>query len=90
MLRKHEQMESVAAEFLKVFQVPGQDRYKIRVRWWNIGKCHEPWNMNITQNFDLTGEQVRKFKPYHFTPLTSDAAVGLPSGDPQERSDEIV
>jgi hypothetical protein len=83
-------MESVAAEFLKVFQVPGQDRYKIRVRWWNIGKCHEPWNMNITQNFDLTGEQVRKFKPYHFTPLTSDAAKNGTTVPFKERSDEIV
>jgi hypothetical protein len=81
----------VAAEFLKIFQVPGQDRYKVKVRWWNIGRCHAPWCMNLTQNMDLTGEQMRKFRPYRFeeNPTNINAAGNGTTVPFEERRDEI-
>lgn len=66
MLRKHERMDSVAAEFLKTFKVPGKSIYKVKVRWWNIGRCHAPWNMGIEQNLVLTKEQLQEFRPYEW------------------------
>jgi hypothetical protein len=70
LLKKHELMNDVAAEFLKVFKVPRQDRFKVKIRWWNIGKCHEPWCMHIEQSMDLTGDQYRQFKPYRYVSQT--------------------
>lgn len=66
MLRKHLLMNEVAAEFLKVYQVPGQDRFKVKIRWWNIGKCHAPYCMHLIQKLELTSEQLKEFIPYEW------------------------
>ena len=28
-------------------------RYKMKIHWYNIGACHEPWSLNIRENIEI-------------------------------------
>lgn len=48
-LWKHKDNRDVAFEVIKSFRPKGKDYINLKVAWWNIGECHEPWPMIITQ-----------------------------------------
>lgn len=53
-LYKHINNTDIAFEIIKSFFVREKQVWKFRVIWWNIGKCHEPWCMNISERITLT------------------------------------
>ena len=72
-LYKHEQFRDVAMMPVKIFKVPKQDRYKLKVRWFNVHYneigCREPFDIThggsmSGHSIELTKEQVQKFKLY--------------------------
>lgn len=64
MLLKHVNNTDVAIEVLKTFYVKEKQTYKLKVRWWNIGKCHEPWCMGITETIVIRKEDMPKWQVY--------------------------
>lgn len=42
---------------MKQFFVPEKQLWKLRVKWWNIGHCHDPWCMNLSQNIEISRER---------------------------------
>lgn len=52
-LYKHLKNNDVAVEVIKSFYVKEKKALKMKVMWWNIGRCHEPWSMNITQRIEI-------------------------------------
>ncbi len=63
MLLYHPNTTDIAMEVIKSFYVKENKKWKIKVMWWNIGKCHQPWCMNIVERLVLTDEQYRQWKP---------------------------
>lgn len=49
----------VAFEVHKAFYVKEKKLWKLRVGWWNIGNCHAPWPMGISQRLDITVELMQ-------------------------------
>jgi len=85
MLYKHQANTTVALEVLKKFYVKEKKLYKLKVRWWNIGKCHEPWCMGIVENIEIPRDKwFGEWQLYDYTkqPKTTYMSVGLPI--PQE------
>jgi hypothetical protein len=68
-LKKHIKNNDVAIEILKSFYVKEKDLWKLRIRWWNIGVCHEPWNMNIIENIQIPGPEMKNWKRYEYAPV---------------------
>jgi hypothetical protein len=52
-LYKHTRNTDVAFEIIKRIYIKEKDLYKMKVCWWNVGMCHEPWNMNVIQNISI-------------------------------------
>lgn len=67
LLRKHINNTDVAFETLKRFYVRETGVWKLKVRWWNVGKCHAPYDMHIEQKLTLTAGQMNDWKPYSET-----------------------
>ena len=53
MLYKHKDNEDVAFEVLKKFYIKEKQQWKLKIRWWNIGKVHPPYCMGIQQKIIL-------------------------------------
>lgn len=68
-LKKHIKNNDVAIEIIKKFYVKEKDLWKLRVCWWNIGVCHEPWCMNIKENIEIPGPEMKNWKNYEYTEL---------------------
>jgi hypothetical protein len=66
MLYKHENCTDTAIEILKSFYVKEKQVYKWKVMWYNIGKCHAPWRMNIEQNITIKKSDVSNWKIYKY------------------------
>ena len=65
MLFKHVNNTDVAFEIIKSFFVPEKSLYKLKVRWYNIGICHAPFDMGITQRIEIRQQDWREsWKPY--------------------------
>ncbi len=58
-LYRHRENRDVAIEVLKTFYVEHHKTWKLKVQWWNIGACHEPWPMGIEQKIEVTDDQRR-------------------------------
>lgn len=43
----------VAFEVIKAFYVPEKTLWKLKISWWNIGNCHDPWRMGVDQNIEI-------------------------------------
>lgn len=66
-LWKHIDMRDVAIEIVKDYYIPEKDSYKMRVMWWNIGECHAPWCMVVSQRLTITRRDwEEKWKPYKY------------------------
>lgn len=61
-LLKHPASSDIAMEVIKKFYVEEKDVYKLRVKWWNIGRCHAPFCMNVTQKLTLPAAKFREWK----------------------------
>jgi hypothetical protein len=42
----------------KAFYVPEKDLWKLKVSWVNLGICHDPQPMGITQNIEIPGSKL--------------------------------
>lgn len=62
MLRKHPASSDIAMEVLKSYYVKEKDLYKVKVRWWNIGKCHEPWCIHEIEKLEIPAAKFREWK----------------------------
>jgi hypothetical protein len=63
-LRKHPNSSDIAMEVLKSYYIPEKDVYKVKVIWWNIGKCHKPWSMGIEEKLELPAAKFREWRLY--------------------------
>lgn len=45
----------------KAFWVPEKKVWKLKVSWVNLGICHDPMPMNITQRIDIPEDKVREW-----------------------------
>jgi hypothetical protein len=63
-LRKHVNNTDVAIEILKSFYVREKGLYKLKVRWWNIGRCHPPWSLGIVEKIEIPKHQMREWHAY--------------------------
>jgi hypothetical protein len=68
-LRKHKDNTTVAIEILKSFYVKEKRLMKLKVRWWNIGKCHAPWSMLLEQRIEIPIDLWRDWEHYHWPSL---------------------
>lgn len=59
LLYKHRNNTDVALEVLKSFYVKEKNLWKLKIRWWNIGKCHAPWCMQLTEQLEIPREDWR-------------------------------
>jgi len=53
-LWKHKNNTDVAIEIRKYFFIRSKALYELKVCWWNIGKYHNPYSMNIEQDIEIT------------------------------------
>lgn len=66
MLRKHVNNTTVAIEVLRSFYVKEKRVWKLKVRWWNIGRCHPPYPLNIEQRIIVTADELNNWKPHSY------------------------
>jgi hypothetical protein len=59
-LYRHENNSDVAFEIEKISALPDGD-WELKVSWWNIGHCHKPWPMTITQNIRIQRDKVKQW-----------------------------
>jgi hypothetical protein len=52
-LYKHKNNIDVAVQVVKSFYVKEKGLYKMKVNWWNIGVCHAPYDMRITERVQI-------------------------------------
>lgn len=43
----------VAFEVVKAFYVKEKRLWNVKVNWWNIGSCHDPYPMLVTQRINI-------------------------------------
>lgn len=56
-LWRHVNNKTVAMEVLG--QLRKVDRfYRLIVKWWNVGGCHDPYPMNVTQCVDIPDDKL--------------------------------
>lgn len=69
-LYKHVNNRDVAMMPLKVFKVPGQERYKLKVRWFNVHYneigCRPPFDISFERpdSLDIQKDVYDGFKLY--------------------------
>jgi hypothetical protein len=61
-LHKHDNNTTVAFEVLTAFYIKEKDTWSLKVCWWNIGKCHEPWPMAISQRIKIKETDRKNWK----------------------------
>jgi hypothetical protein len=62
-LLKHKNNTDVAIEILKSFYIREKQEYSLKVLWWNIGQCHEPYCMGITQRIRIPKANMPDWQP---------------------------
>ena len=62
LLYRHPKMTDVALQVLKYTEE--EDTHVLKVVWWNIGACHEPWCMNIVETLRVKESFVIELVPY--------------------------
>ena len=63
-LLKHTNNTDVAIEILESLFVVETNTYEWLVSWWNIGKCHAPFEMNLTQTIKVPLDKHREWEIY--------------------------
>lgn len=67
-LFKHKNNTDVAIEVIKMRYIPETAVFKIKVLWWNIGLCHAPWPMGLSQNIIVSKDKWRDWERYRWHP----------------------
>ncbi len=62
-LYRHQANSTVAFEVIKKFFVMEKQVWKLKVAWWNIGSCHDPWPLMITQKIEIPAKKVSEWLP---------------------------
>ncbi len=65
-LRKHVANTDVAIQILKRFYVRETDTWVLKVMWWNIGLCHTPYPLAITQRLKIPAAAMADWRPYTY------------------------
>lgn len=68
-LYQHLNNTDVAAEVLKCFYIKEREAYSVRIRWWNVGKAHAPWCMNLEERFIISKEAAKSWIPFSLEPM---------------------
>jgi hypothetical protein len=63
----------VAFEVHKAFYVKEKGLWKLKVGWWNIGRCHAPWPMGIPQRIEVRDDQLSTFQRIAYNFRVPDA-----------------
>lgn len=63
-LYKHINGTDIAFQVLKKFYVKEKKLWKLKVLWWNIGRSHEPFCINVEQNIKLPRGYQKDWEPY--------------------------
>lgn len=74
-LWKHEQMRDVAFAVLERFYIEEKKLWKLTVTWFNIGKCHEPWMMDLTQKITIPADKCSEWKRFGFKDRRQEHAL---------------
>lgn len=70
-LLRHPENSTVAMEIIKRFDV-GDGTVKLKVAWWNIGRCHKPTPMAVFQSMRIPLKKLQEFLPFKFDEQLSD------------------
>lgn len=62
MLLKHPNSSDIAMEIL--CQTDEEDTCKLLVRWWNIGRCHEPMCIGIIEEINIPLSKRAEWMPF--------------------------
>lgn len=82
LLRKHVNNQDIAIEVLKSFYVKEKDLWKLKVRWWNIGVCHPPWCMGITEKLSISNKELKtNWKAYEWRPVNRQLVKEILNGN---------
>lgn len=58
-LYRHTNNTDVAFEIIHQREATDQSgRHELSVSWWNIGNCHKPWPMGISQTIYIKQDDV--------------------------------
>lgn len=52
-LYRHANNSTIAFEIDKRFYIPEKKAWSLKVCWWNIGACHKPWPLGISQRITI-------------------------------------
>jgi hypothetical protein len=66
-LYRHINNTTVALEVEKAFFIKERAEWSLRVVWWNIGACHDPWPLGISQRIRIPAAAVRDWVPMPFS-----------------------
>lgn len=65
MLLKHPKSSDIAMEILDSIYTESDDSWLLHIRWWNIGRCHEPWCMGVMERKNLSNDKYSEWKPFN-------------------------
>lgn len=52
-------------EILDSIYTESDDSWLLHIRWWNIGRCHEPWCMGVMERKNLSNDKYSEWKPFN-------------------------
>lgn len=64
-LYRHVKNTTVAIEIIEMFKE--NDSWNMKVVWWNIGACHEPYNMDVVQDIVVPMAKMQEWIPMGYT-----------------------
>lgn len=64
-LYRHRNTTDVAIQVLDRKQEENGD-WKLRVMWYNIGWCHAPWCMGLTQDVTVHNDRIPEWMEYKY------------------------
>lgn len=56
-LWRHSTNRDVAFRVVSRCYIKKHDVWSLRVEWWNVGTCHEPWSMGYTQRLRIASDR---------------------------------
>ena len=64
---KHPNNTSVCVEVIKVFEIPGKEESKVKVRWWRVKYGMIVYCMNMVETFRKSNNYWKEWKRFNFT-----------------------
>lgn len=75
-LYKHVNNTDIAFRPIKTFFVTEKQLFKVKICWYNIGKCHKPWSMDIIETIEIKKEDKLNWKLYYDLMLDKEVNFG--------------